>query len=145
MRINRQDNNQNFKSLSSLAKPLGQFYNANATIPTLAIETGVTLGRANEANKRGGKPEAIDRLIEQGISAVVWIYGVNILKNVGNFIGKNLMGIENLNFDIGFDELRNPIKHIDKKSLGFALESVGDSESLAQWHRQRYGDFLWFG
>ncbi len=135
MRINRQDNNQNFKSLSSLAKPLGQFYNANATIPTLAIETGVTLGRANEANKRGGKPEAIDRLIEQGISAVVWIYGVNILKNIGNFIGKKLLKIEDLNFDIGFDELRNPIKNnkISAKAMGFKAGNILVSTAIATY------------
>ena len=93
MRINNQKNNPNFKSLSSLAKPLGQFYNANATIPTLIIESGVTLGRAHEANKRGGKPEAVDRLVEQGVSAVVWIYGVKFLKNIGDFCGKEVIEI----------------------------------------------------
>ena len=131
MRINNQSNKQNFKALSPIAKPLGQFYNANATLPTLIIETGVTLGRANEANKRGGMPEAVDRLVEQGVSAVVWVYGVNILKNIGNFIGKNFLGIENLNFDIGFDELRNPLKHIDKKAIGFKAGNILASTAIA--------------
>lgn len=133
MRINNQSNKQNFKALSPIAKPLGQFYNANATIPTLIIETGVTLGRANEANKRGGMPEAVDRLVEQGVSAVVWIYGVNILKNIGNFIGKNLLGIKDLNFDIGFDELRNPLKHIDKKAIGFKAGNILASTAIATY------------
>ncbi len=133
MRINNQSNKQNFKALSPIAKPLGQFYNANATIPTLVIETGVTLGRANEANKRGGMPEAVDRLVEQGVSAVVWIYGVNILKNIGNFIGKNFLGIKDLNFDIGFDELRNPLKHIDKKAIGFKAANILASTAIATY------------
>ena len=132
MRINNQ-NNQNFKSLSPLSSPLGQFYNANATIPTLVIETGVTLGRAHQANKRGGAPEAIDRLVEQGISAVVWIYGVNILKNIGNFIGKKALKIKDLNFDIGFDELRNPTKYIDKKALGFKAANILTSTAIATY------------
>ncbi|MBQ7287594.1 MAG: hypothetical protein IJW73_07535 [Candidatus Gastranaerophilales bacterium] len=132
MRINNQ-NNQNFKSLSPLSSPLGQFYNANATIPTLIIETGVTLGRAHQANKRGGAPEAIDRLVEQGISAVVWIYGVNILKNIGNFIGKKALKIKDLNFDIGFDELRNPTKYIDKKALGFKAANILTSTAIATY------------
>ena len=92
MHINNHNHNQNFKGFN-FAKPLEQFYNANATIPTLIIESGVTLGRAYEANKRGGIPEAKDRLIEQGISAVVWIYGVKALKNIGDFIGKKLLKI----------------------------------------------------
>ena len=133
MRINNHNNKQNFKALSPIAKPLGQFYNANATIPTLIIETGVTLGRANEANKRGGMPEAVDRLVEQGISAVVWIYGVNILKNIGNFIGKNFLGIKDLNFDIGFDELRNPLKYIDKKAVAFKAGNILASTAIATY------------
>lgn len=133
MRINKQKNNQNFKALSQVAKPLGQFYNANATIPTLVIETGVTLGRAHEAKKRGGTPEAIDRLVEQGISAIVWIYGVKFLKNIGDFLGKKFLNIKDLNFDIGFDELRNPTKYIDKKALGFKASNILISTAIATY------------
>ena len=133
MRINKQENKPNFKALSPIQKPLGQFYNANATIPTLIIETGVTLGRAHEAKKRGGTPEAIDRLVEQGISAVVWIYGVKFLKNIGDFFGKELLNIKDLNFDIGFDELRNPTKYIDKKSLGFKASNILISTAIATY------------
>lgn len=133
MRINKQENNQNFKALSQVAKPLGQFYNANATIPTLVIETGVTLGRAHEAKKRGGTPEAIDRLVEQGISAIVWIYGVKFLKNIGDFLGKKFLNIKDLNFDIGFDELRNPTKYIDKKALGFKASNILVSTAIATY------------
>lgn len=131
MRINDK-NNQNFKALSPFIKPLGQFYNANATLPTLAIETGVTLGRAHEANKRGGKPEAVDRLVEQGISAIVWIYGVKILKNVGDFIGKKILKYD-LNFDIGFDKLRNPLNNVDKNALKFKAGNIIVSTALATY------------
>lgn len=132
MRINNNNNNQNFKSLSAPAKALGQFYNANATLPTLIIETGVTLGRANEANKRGGKPEAIDRLIEQGISAIVWIYGVKALKKIGDFIGEKLFK-SNFNFDIGSDELRKPIEYANKRALGYKAGNILISTALATY------------
>lgn len=88
MRIN--NNNTNFIGISALAKPLGQFYNSNAVIPTLIIESGVTAGRSYEANKRGGKKEATERLVEQGISALVWVYGVKILQKAGEFLGKKI-------------------------------------------------------
>lgn len=133
MRINNIKNNQNFTNSSLLSSSLGQFYNANATLPTLIIESGVTLGRAYEANKRGGKPEAIDRLIEQGISAIVWIYGVKALKKIGDFIGQKFLKIKNLNFDIGFDELRNPTKYIDKKALGFKAGNILACTALATY------------
>ena len=90
MRANTINNQTNFKALSPFASSLGAFHNANATIPTLAIETGVTLGRSFEANKRGGKIEATERFVEQGISALVWIYGVQTLKKMGDFVGKNI-------------------------------------------------------
>lgn len=131
MRINNEK--QNFKNLSVLKAPLGAFYNANATLPTLIIETGVTTGRAFEANKRGGKKEASERLIEQGISAIVWIYGVQALKNIGEFVGKNILKIDDLNFDVGFDKLRNPIKNnnISKKAMGFKAGNILFSTALA--------------
>lgn len=132
MRINDLKNNQNFKGLSPLSGALGQFYNANATLPTLIIETGVTLGRANEANKRGGKPEAIDRLVEQGISAIVWIYGVKALKSIGDFIGEKILKYD-LNFDIGFDKLRNPLKNADKNALKFKAGNILVSTAIATY------------
>lgn len=132
MRINNQ-NKQNLNFSGIATKALGQFYNANATIPTLIIETGVTLGRAHEANKRGGKPEAIDRLVEQGVSAIVWVYGVKILKSIGDLIGKSIFKIKDLNFDIGFDKLRNPTKYIDKKALNFKAGNILTSTALATY------------
>ncbi len=133
MRINNQ--NQNFKNISALSRPLNAFYNANATIPTLIIETGVTLGRANVANKTFGKQEAFDRLIEQGVSAVIWIYGVQMLKKIGDFIGKNILKIPQADFDIGFDYLRNPVKNnkINPKAYGFKGANILISTALATY------------
>jgi len=124
----RQQNN--FKGLNNA---LGMFYNPNATIPTLAIETGVTLGRAQQANKRGGKQEAVERLVEQGVSALVWIYGVQILKKLGDKFGKSVLKIKDLNFDVGRDFLRNPIKNnkINPKAMGFKVGNILLSTTIA--------------
>lgn len=132
---NKKYNNQNFKSLTPLAKPLGAFYNPNATIPTLIIESGVTIGRSIEANKRGGKKEALDRFIEQGVSAAVWIWGVQILKKAGEFIGKNVLKMDNLDFSLGRDILRNPIKNnkIGAKEAAFKTGNLFVSTALATY------------
>jgi len=87
MRIT-QNKQQNFKGLTTFAKPLSVFYNKNSVIPTLIIETGVTLGRTYEANKKGGKKEAIERFVEQGISAIVWLWGVQAIRNIGSLTAK---------------------------------------------------------
>jgi len=89
MRISN-DNNINYKgaNLSKLAKPLNVFYDKNSFIPTLLIETGVTLGRTYEAYKTGGKKEAIERFIEQGVSAVVWLGGVQVINKTISLIAE---------------------------------------------------------
>ena len=66
--------------ISKLSRPLEAFYNKNSVIPILLIETGVTLGRTYEANKTGGKKEAAERFVEQGVSAAVWLWGVQAIK-----------------------------------------------------------------
>ena len=88
MRISN-NNNINYKgNISKLAKPLNIFLDKNAVLPTLLIETGVTLGRTYEANKKGGKKEATERFIEQGISAVVWLWGVQAINKTINTVGE---------------------------------------------------------
>lgn len=125
-------NKQNFKGLASNYL-LNSFYDANAVLPTLLIETGVTTGRSYEANKRGGKKEATERLVEQGISALVWLYGVQALRKVGNFIGQKFLNIKNVAFDVGSDYLRNPMKFNDitKKDKAFKIVNTLASTAIA--------------
>ena len=88
MRIS--NNNFNFKgNISKLAKPLNAFLDKNSTIPTLLIETGVTIGRTYEAAKKGGKKEAIERFIEQGLSAVIWLRGVQGINKIIKLIAES--------------------------------------------------------
>ncbi len=126
------DKNQTFKG-SVFEKPLGVFYNPNAVIPTLAIEAGVTLGRSFEANKRGGKKEATERFVEQGLSAVIWLWGVQAIKKTNDFLSKKLFKLNNQDFDIGFDEVRNPVKNnnISKKLVAYKTSNILFSTALA--------------
>ena len=96
------NNSPNFTGkLSSLSKPLEVFYDKNSSIPTLLIETGVVLGRTYEAYKTGGKKEAIERFVEQSISALVWLFGVKAIKGMIDCVGK-LLNIDNSkNFKAG--------------------------------------------
>ncbi len=110
--------------LSKWAKPLSTFRNPDKILPILLIESLVTGGRTYEAQKRGGKTEATERFVEQGVSAVVWLWGVKVLNKVGDFIGKNVMGLKDLDVDIGEDSLRRPFKDLvkDKKTATAAFK-----------------------
>lgn len=122
MRINSLsslNNKTNFKGIEALQKGLDTFYNANAVLPTLAIETGVTLGRSYEADKRGGKIEATERFIEQGVSALVWLFGVQAIKKIGETILKKPFNIKSFDFDIGKDILRDPVKNNNLQKAAF--------------------------
>ncbi len=127
MHINNLANNTCFKGIN----PLNMFYNSNANLPTLIIESGVTLGRAHEANKKGGKIEANERLVEQGTSAVVWIYGVQFLKNIGEKIGEKILKRNDFNFDVGFDYARNPLESLYKPALKFKAANILLSTAIA--------------
>lgn len=132
MHIKRVENNKNhFTSLHSLAGPLGVFHNRNAAIPTLIIESGVTTGRTMEAYKKTGKIEATERLVEQGTSAVVWLWGVQAFKKIGDIIGSKIFKIKDLNFDVGFDYLRNPLENISKKAISYKVGNILTSTALA--------------
>ncbi len=130
MRINNNSRN-NFTGLINLARPLSMFYNANNPLPTLFIETGVTAGRSFEANKTGGKIEATERFIEQGTSAIIWLWGVQTLKKMGETIGPKIFKLKDLNFDVGFDYLRNPLEDVDKKLLAFKTGNILVSAAIA--------------
>ncbi len=110
------------------------FHNTNSIIPTLLIETGVTLGRTHQANKTRGKAAASERFVEQGASALVWLYGIQLLKKAGDSLSK-AFGIENLNFDIGKDALRNPVKNnkISAKQIGFKAGNIIVSTFIATY------------
>ncbi len=134
MKINNQ-NQINFTSKTPFAKPLGAFFDKNAIAPIVFIESGVTLLRSNEAKKRGGIKEASDRFIEQGVSAAVWIWGVQALKSLGDAIGGKVFGIKDLSFNLGKDCLRDPVKNnkISKTALGYKTANTLLSTFLATY------------
>ena len=130
MRINH-SNRINFGNLSLFSSPLSMFCNSNATIPTLIIESGVTAGRTFEANKKGGKIEASERFVEQGTSALIWIYGVKLLQKMGEKLGKKILKRDDFNFDVGFDYLRNPLESLDKNAIKFKTINLLSSAAVA--------------
>ena len=98
---------------------------ADAKAPIVALEATVTGGRTIQAQKRGGKNEARERLIEEATGAIVWLWGVSTINNyVGDPILKKLFGGE---FDVGTDKvLRTPFNNFMRKNppKGFSPKQV---------------------
>ena len=95
--------------VTSMTKP-------DAMAPIIGLEATVTGGRTVQAQKRGGKDEARERLIEEATGAIVWLWGVKFLNDyIGDPILKKLFGG---NFDVGTDKiLRTPFDNFMMKDI----------------------------
>lgn len=82
---------------------------------TMILEGGVTGGRGYNAYKRGGMPEFRERFLDDIISAVFWMKGVDIFNGLFNKFGKTFLGIDNPKFDVGKDALRTPFENLLKE------------------------------
>lgn len=98
---------------------------SDAMAPIIGLEATVTGGRTIQAQKRGGKDEARERLIEETTGAVVWLGGVKVINDyIGDPILNKLFGG---NFDVGTDKvLRTPFDNFMKKNppKGFSAKQV---------------------
>lgn len=107
-------------------------------IPIILLELCVTGGRTYYAYKRGGFIEGRERITEESIAAVFWLGGVTAFNKMGDAIGKRVLGLNNVNFDVGKDKMRNPLenflgsvsKHGEKAIKKLRLTNV-NSRTLA--------------
>lgn len=107
-------NNKNVRGfVSKLCTP--------GTIASIAVLEGcVTAGRTYQANERGGKIEARERLTEEVIAGVIWLFGIQVINKgldflidkVGNI--KKKTGLKDFHFDTGNDHIRKPFEHVTK-------------------------------
>ena len=86
-------------------------------LPVILLETTVTGGRTYQAYKRGGAPEARERICEESIGAVFWLGGVKAFNALGDKIGQKFFNIENPKFSLAKDAVRHPFENLvrDKK------------------------------
>ncbi len=89
-----------------------------ALLPVILLETSVITGRTYQAKKRGGNIEARERLTEESIASVVWLWGITTINKTFDFlinkIGKikEKTGVKDFDFDTGNDHVRQPFEHV---------------------------------
>lgn len=113
---------------------LSTLVNPDKIMPVAAIEVAATLGRTYQGYKRGGKEEGRERLREETIGALFWLWGVKVLNKIGDKIGQKL-GIKYLDIDVGRDELRAPSLNIPEasrlKTTGYKFGKIIASAVIA--------------
>jgi len=90
--------------------------------PIILLEATVVAGRTRQAKKRGGYTEARERLTEESLGSIFWLGGVAGFSKLFDIMGKKLMKLKNVNFDVGKDYARNPFQNYITKLKAGAKE-----------------------
>ncbi len=114
----------NSENVAKVAKITSKLQNSKLTLPTVIVESAVIAGRSYYGFKRGGKDEFRERIFEETTTAGIWLFGVRALNKVGNFIGKNFLNLDKLDYDVGKDALRNPSLGIPKGTAIFKFSKI---------------------
>lgn len=98
-------------------------------LPVILLESTVTGGRTLQAYKRGGYTEARERICEESLGAVFWLFGVKVFNSIGNIIGKKFLGIDQPDFSLAKDSTRN------------AFENIARDKNLTEAQKKKYIKF----
>ena len=86
-----------------------------AVLPVLLLEATVTGGRTYQAYKRDGFVEARERLTEESLGAIFWLFGAAMAGYLFDKIGQKFMKIPKDMPAVGVDEVRTPFKNYINK------------------------------
>lgn len=109
--INRISHSLN-KSARTFVSALGR---SDALAPIILLEATVVTGRTYHAHKRGGFIEARERGTEEVLGSIFWLGGVQAFNKLGDVIGRKVLGQKDVDFEVGKDAVRNPMKNYMKK------------------------------
>ena len=102
----------NFKvKPSAIRKFVTQLDKSGAILPVVLLEGTVTGGRTYQAYKRDGFVEARERVTEESLGAIFWLFGATIFGKLFDKIGQAFMKIPKDMPDVGVDIGRSPFKN----------------------------------
>lgn len=84
---------------------------SDALLPVVLLEATVIAGRTYHAQKRGGFVEARERGTEEVLGAIFWLGGVQAFNKIGDAVGKRILKLKDVDFEVGKDAVRNPLKN----------------------------------
>ena len=100
-----------------------------AILPVLLLEATVTGGRTYQAYKRDGFVEARERVTEESLGAIFWLFGATMAGKLFDKIGQTFMKVPKNMPDVGRDGLRTPYANYINK-LAAVLHLSADKKEL---------------
>lgn len=77
-----------------------------AILPVILLEATVTGGRTYQAYQRDGFVEARERVTEESLGAVFWLFGATMFGKAIDVVGKKLLKMPKEHYDVGKDPVR---------------------------------------
>ena len=101
-----------------------------AILPVVLLEATVTGGRTYQAYKRDGFVEARERITEESLAAVFWLFGATMAAALFDKIGQKFMKIPKNMPDVGRDNIRSPFNNFINKAPDFLQMSSKQKEAV---------------
>ena len=83
-----------------------------AILPVILLEATVTGGRTYQAYKRDGFVEARERVTEESLGAVFWLFGATMFGKLIEAIGRKTLPLSKEDCDVGKDAVRKPFENM---------------------------------
>ncbi len=103
-----------------------------AILPVILLEATVTGGRTYQAYKRDGFVEARERVTEESLGAIFWLFGATIFGKLFDKLGQKFLKIPKDMPDVGKDKVRVPfnnyINNIIRRVPGMTPEKLAKIE-----------------
>lgn len=101
-----------------------------AILPVILLEATVTGGRTYQAYKRDGFVEARERVTEESLGAVFWLFGATLAAKVFDMLGNMFLKVPSDMPDVGRDKLRTPFKNFINRVAGLMKFDTSKAEAL---------------
>lgn len=102
---------------SVIRKFVTQLDKSGAILPVVLLEGTVTGGRTYQAYKRDGFVEARERVTEESLGAIFWLFGATMFGALFDKIAQTFMKIPKDMPDVGVDIGRSPFKNYVKDKV----------------------------
>lgn len=101
-----------------------------ALLPVILLEATVTGGRTYQAYQRDGFVEARERITEESLAAVFWLFGASMAAKIFDKFGTKFLKVPKNMPDVGRDNMRTPFKNYINRISGLLSFNKSKTDSL---------------
>ncbi len=101
-----------------------------AILPVVLLEATVTGGRTYQAYKRDGFVEARERVTEESLGAIFWLFGATMAAALFDKVGQKFLKIPKNMPDVGRDKIRGPFNNFVNKVASVLNLSAAQKDAV---------------